>query len=83
MCRACGRQRVEIRGVCRACYQAARYAIRHGQTTEEQVIEAGLLLPAYKMPRSHFRSELAEWLSGRKRRKKCQKDGDANQSKTA
>lgn len=35
-----------IRGLCSACYQAARRLIRLGETDEKQLIKHGHLLPA-------------------------------------
>ena len=34
------------RGLCQACYHAARRAIKTGRTTEEQLIAMNMLLPS-------------------------------------
>ncbi len=66
-CLVC-REPAVCRGLCTADYQAARYAIETGKTTEEQLIEARLMLPRYATnATSEFRSALIDSLSRKKR----------------
>ena len=58
------------RGLCTACYQAARYAIRTGQITDEELVEDGLMRPRHMAATSPFRGRLAELLDRPKRRRK-------------
>lgn len=48
----------ECRGLCSADYQAARYAIKTGATTEAELIASGSMLPRFAKPRSHLREHL-------------------------
>jgi predicted amidophosphoribosyltransferase len=70
VCRSCQGRLEEIRGVCSRCYQAARYAIEIGETTDEELVSLGFWLPAYSRPRSEMRSGLADYLS-RKKGRQC------------
>lgn len=49
-----------VRGLCRACYTSARYAIHTGTTTEDDLVAKKLLLPKYSVPQSLFTQKLAK-----------------------
>lgn len=79
-CRACQR-RAEIRGLCRKCYQAAKYAMRQKKVTEQELVDGGLLDPAYGKAKSEFGDLLGDLLS--RRTKRCQGRSEKKNSRSA
>lgn len=56
----CPRDR-QVRGLCRPCYRAFERAVAAGEVTEQQAVEAGLILPPYRARRKNlawFRCQL-------------------------
>ena len=66
-CLVCN-EAAECRGLCSADYQAARYAIETGATSEAELVAAGLMLAKYAAPRSRLREQLAGVLRKQRRR---------------
>lgn len=79
-CRACPR-RSELRGLCRKCYQAARYAMQTGKVTEQELVDAGAMAPAYNVAQSDFGDLLGDLLA--RRIKPCQGRKPNNQRRSA
>lgn len=69
-CLGCKRN-ADTRGLCRRCYQVARYAIETKKTTEQELIDAGLLLAAYAEPKSDYSKMLAKLLANPRRKQPC------------
>ena len=67
-CLACQRK-AATRGLCEACYQVAHYKMRTKQVTEQEMIDAGAILPAYATARSPFSNLLQRALVSRRKRK--------------
>lgn len=62
-CLSCKKKKAKTRGLCPACYQASRRAIREGETTEAELKEMGLLLDrdaAGRKPRNEFLKRIRE-----------------------
>ena len=58
-CLACKAPEVYTRGVCRRCYQNSRNLILKGETTDQQLVEIGVILPTRQRPNA-IRQALAK-----------------------
>ncbi len=83
-CLACRRD-AEIRGLCRACYQAARYAMETGKATEEELVDRGVLLEPNATPQSEYGSLLKHILANPRRNRswKTNPPNQVNRPKSA
>ena len=58
-CMACKAPEVYTRGVCKRCYQNSRNLILKGETTDQQLVEIGVILPTRQRPNA-IRQALAK-----------------------